>query len=295
MAFTLSRCLIVAAFFIAQAAASAAPGETAKIRVVTSISPLADMVANVGGRRVAVANFVPVDVDPHTFEPTFSSLSEISRAQVIILNGDDLDRAARQSLMALASKGCLVVDLSQSIPASRKNKIDPHYWLDLQFAQIYVSAIARALAKVDPAHAQYFQDNAGRYARRITELDSRYASLCAKLPARCKSIILYHNSWTYLATRYGFNVVGIIEASGTREPSARSLAMLIRRARAAGARAILAEPGHGSRILETVRQGAAVPRVLEMIEDSLRAPPCNTYLGMMEADLKKLAVDICKD
>lgn len=271
----------------------ATAGNTAQLKVVTSISPLADLVENVGGKFISVSHFVPLNVDPHTYEPTFSSLKTVGQAEVIFLNGDGLDRAARENLAAIKKKNCRVVDLSQFIPASRKNGVDPHYWLDLSLVEYYVEGVAATLSTLAPSHRKDFRTNADRYLERIRDLDARYLKAGSQLPAACKKVVLYHNAWTYTATRYGFETAGIIETSGTNEPSARQLARLIVKARSLSTRAIVAEPGNGSRILMTVKEEARIPVVLEMVEDSLRQSPSDTYLGMMEANLALLCKSIC--
>jgi ABC-type Zn uptake system ZnuABC Zn-binding protein ZnuA len=264
------------------------------LKVVTSISPLADIVSNIGGDNISVRHFVPLNVDPHTYEPTFSSLHSISQAQLIFLNGDGLDRAARNNLLAIRNSTCELVDLSNAIPSTEKNGIDPHYWLDLKLVQYYVKAIALSLCKADPARKQDYERNAESYLQKIRALDQRFMHASSKLPTRCKNIILYHNSWTHIATRYGYTIAGIIESTGFHEPSARQLGLLIKKSRAVGVRAVVADPGHGSRILSTVKNEAHIPLILEMVEDSLLTPPYDTYLKMMEADLQKLTGEICR-
>jgi manganese/iron transport system substrate-binding protein len=278
--------------YVAKANAAGTDSTSAVLKIVTSISPLADMIRNVGGNRVAVSHFVPLNVDPHTYEPTFSSLRAISCAQIIFLNGDGLDRAARENLLAVRGRRCVLVDLSQSVPEPSKNGKDPHYWLDLLLAENYIRAIADNLSALDKDGERYYHQNADQYIERMRALDAAAAAACRKLPAYSKKIVLYHNAWTYAATRYGFTIEGIVESFGTHEPSARQLAQLILKARAQGTAAIIGEPGHGSRILAIVREEAHIPTVITMVEDSLLQPPCDTYLGMMEADLKKLASEI---
>lgn len=289
---TLLLCLVLANG--AHAGQPLTPTGANTLKVVTSISPLADIVSNIGAQHVSVRHFVPLNVDPHTFEPTFSSLHSISQAQLIFLNGDGLDRAARDNLLAIRNSKCELIDLSASIPSGEKNGIDPHYWLDLKLVQYYVKAIAAALCQADPVNQQDYQLNAQDYLRKLKQLDRRFLEASSRLPARCKNIILYHNSWTHIATRYGFSIIGIIEPTGFHEPSARQLALLIKKARTVGVRAIVADPGHGSRILATVKSEAKVPLDLDMVEDSLLAPPYDTYLKMMEADLEKLTFEICR-
>jgi ABC-type Zn uptake system ZnuABC Zn-binding protein ZnuA len=256
------------------------------VKVVTSISPLADIVSNVGYPYVTVHHFVPMDVDPHSYEPTFSALAPVSQAQIIFLNGDGLDRLAEEALRGIKLSSSQVVELASFIPKGDKVAGDPHYWLNPKFAEIYVATIASALSKIDPAHSKQYFANARSYCGKIEALDLRYLNLCRQLPVSCRHLVLYHNSWTYLTQRYGFDVVGIVENGGEQEPSARHLATIITKARAVHARAIVAEFGHGTKILKMLQEEAAIPKVVQTVEDSLAKPPTDTYLGMMEFNLK---------
>ena len=56
--------------FLALAASPALAAATVPVRVVTSISILADMVENVGGDHVTVTSLVGPDGDAHAFEPS---------------------------------------------------------------------------------------------------------------------------------------------------------------------------------------------------------------------------------
>lgn len=259
------------------------------IKVLCSISPLANIVSSVGGSKVQVKFFVPPDADPHSFEPTFSALEDISQAHMIFLNGDGLDHIAEDCVDNVKGNSCRVVRLANFIPKQEKNSFDPHYFLDPKMAKLYVKAIAQSLTELDPEDAKEFDTNANALCQKLDNLDSRYRSLCLNLPQSCKSLVLYHNSWTYLATRYGFKIVGVVEESGEGEPSARHLAHLIRNARNAGAFAIVAEAEHGSKILNVIKDEAHISQTISTVEDSLSNPPYDTYLGLLEANLKQFA------
>jgi ABC-type Zn uptake system ZnuABC Zn-binding protein ZnuA len=279
-------CLLLGLLFGLNQQANACPRP---IKVVCSISPLANIVSSIGGAKVQVKYFVPPDADPHSFEPTFSALEDVSQAHLIFLNGDGLDHLAEDCVNNVKASACRVISLSNSIPQQEKNATDPHYFLDPKMAKLYVKAIAQALKEIDPEDAKEFDANANKFCQKLDDLDLRYRSLCQKLPQSRKGLVLYHNSWTYLAARYGFTVVGVVEESGEGEPSARHLAHLIRDARKAGAFAIVAEAEHGSKILNVIKEEARISRVIPTVEDSLSKAPYDTYLGMLEANLKQFA------
>ena len=75
---------------VAVAAIACAPGVASaqeKIRAVASFSILGDMVARVGGDRVAVKTLVGPGGDAHVYAPTPADAAELSKAQIVFQNG----------------------------------------------------------------------------------------------------------------------------------------------------------------------------------------------------------------
>ena len=63
-----------------------ASGQGNVVKIVTTVSPITNMVQNVGGKNVVVKGIVPEGMDSHTFEPIPSDVKtlqeEIGRAHV---------------------------------------------------------------------------------------------------------------------------------------------------------------------------------------------------------------------
>ncbi len=57
------------------------------IRVVTTSNIIADWARIVGGDRVEVISLMPVDVDPHTFQPGPRDAAHIAEADVVLAVG----------------------------------------------------------------------------------------------------------------------------------------------------------------------------------------------------------------
>ena len=59
----------------------------AELSVLAAETFLADIAQNVAGERVAVESILPLELDPHTYEPTPQDLVKIAEGQVLIVNG----------------------------------------------------------------------------------------------------------------------------------------------------------------------------------------------------------------
>lgn len=60
--------------------------------VYASFYPVYDLVSQIAGDTVNVKTFMPVDKDPHLWEPTAKDLKELSKADLLVVNGANLER-----------------------------------------------------------------------------------------------------------------------------------------------------------------------------------------------------------
>ena len=87
---------------------SPAPSVTAapatKLNVVTTTNIVADWVRQVGEDRVEVFSLVPVDVDPHTFQPGGQDIRRIADADLVLSVGLSLEASWMDDLLSNASR-----------------------------------------------------------------------------------------------------------------------------------------------------------------------------------------------
>ena len=70
---------------------SGSPQANGKLRVVTTVAPITSIVENVTGDKVQLSVIIPRGIDSHTFEPVRSDAEMLASADLIILNGLDLE------------------------------------------------------------------------------------------------------------------------------------------------------------------------------------------------------------
>ena len=80
-----------------------------RLLVVTTVSPLRNIVENVGGDRVTVIGLVPEGANSHTFEPPPSAARDIARADLIFLNGLNLELPTLELARSNAAEGVPIV------------------------------------------------------------------------------------------------------------------------------------------------------------------------------------------
>src|SRR5688500_11090425 len=97
---------------LAGACRSGDPGGGTGVQVVTTVSPITNIVQNIGGDRVSVTGIVPEGVNSHTFEPAPSDAAVMEDADIVFLNGLHLEEPTRELAEANVGDGVPIVQLA---------------------------------------------------------------------------------------------------------------------------------------------------------------------------------------
>jgi ABC-type Zn uptake system ZnuABC Zn-binding protein ZnuA len=274
----------------------------ARLKVLATVAPIADLVRNVAGSHVDLTQLIPDGVNSHTFEPRPSDVRLIAEADLFVLNGLNLELPTLRLINAHAKPGAQVLLLAdntitrdewvfnRSFPESRGNP-NPHLWLNVAYARRYVELIRDKLVELDPAHATAYQANADQYLARLDQLDQAIFAAVQTIPPNNRRLLTYHDSWPYFARRYGFEIIGAIQPSDFSEPRARDVAAIIEQVRRSGVPAIFGSEVFPSRVLEAIGRETGVRYIDTLRDDDLPGPPGapeHTYIGMMLNNLRTM-------
>ena len=299
--FVLSLSLVLAALSLLGAACGS-DAEDDRLLVVTTVAPLRNIIEEVGGDRIAVVALVPEGTNSHTFDPPPSAVGEIEKADLIIINGLNLELPTLELAEANAADNTPIILLGNlavspdeyvfdfSFPEEGGNP-NPHLWTAPHLAVEYAEIVLGELSKVDPEGADYYSDNADRFIARLWELDEAIAEATATIPVAHRKLITYHDSFPYFAPRYGLEIIGAIQPSDFSEPAPREVADLIGQIRDAGVPAIFGSEVFPSEVLETIAQEAGAVQVSTLSDDDLPGSPGdpeNTLVGMMVENVRTM-------
>jgi ABC-type Zn uptake system ZnuABC Zn-binding protein ZnuA len=262
----------------------AAPAEHGKLKVLTSILPIYCFTANVAGDLAEVSNLLPPGVGPHDYQLSPKDRRKLSEADLIVLNGLQLeawilpllrsDSGLRSKTVAEASAGLeesviygatpLDLGSSSARPASAsanaaelQRRPNPHVWLDPRLACRAVTNILLALQKADPTRAAAYARNAARYTLQLQHLDEEIRRTVEAASGR--AIITQHDAFAYFARRYDLHIAGVIELVPEVEPSPRYLAALSRVGREKKVRAIFTEPQFSPNLARQLGRDLGLP------------------------------------
>jgi manganese/iron transport system substrate-binding protein len=194
---------------IALAAALATPLAADEFKVVTTFTVLADMARNVAGPHATVVAVTRPGAEIHGYEPTPGDILAAQDADLILWNGLNLELWFEQFLSNLGdvpsatlTEGIDPIPISQG---SYEGKPNPHAWMSLGNAMIYVDNIASALSAADPANAASYGANAQAYKDRLTEAIAPLRSALADLPQEARWLVTCEGAFSYLARDLGLN------------------------------------------------------------------------------------------
>lgn len=293
----------VALLLVACGQESSATSDSNKVRVVTSIGILADFVKQVGKDRVEVVSLLPSGADPHTFQLSPRDAKTISNADLIVLNGLGLEAGLmkvidsarrRDATMLVMSEGLTPIEATENDDHADAQEAhedgNPHFWLDVRYAMVYVERIRDGLAEADPQNADAYRSNAEAYLKELEALDREIEQTIASIPPQRRKLVAFHDSFAYLARRYGLEVVAYVIKSPGREPSAAEVAELAESIRREGVPVVFREPQLNARILELVAKDLGV-KVSILYSDSL-SKDVPTYIDMMRFNAQQLVENL---
>jgi len=277
---------LIALGFVALLCACSPTASTApaggKISVVTSFSTLNSFVEGVGGSRVSVHNLVPVGASPENYEPTPQDVATLSNAQMLVVNGAGIESWLGKTLSNAQNAALHTIVCTDGLPVRTGN---PHLWMDPVYAKQYVAKIRDGLIAVDSAHAAEYRANAVAYDAKLDALTAYVRSQIATIPAKRRTMIVFHNAWEYYNARFGIDTVGVIETNPGQDPNPQQIASLVDLAKRYDVRAVFAEPEYSPKLAQSLARSAGIAVVGDLYDDSIGTnPKVGDYLSMIRYD-----------
>jgi len=285
--------VVVALGALAACTPSGSPTPDTAVQVVATTTVFANLVTQVGGQRISVRSLVPAGGEPHTFDPRPSDVTAVADADLLVMNGLDLDDWV-VDLVSEAGSDARILRLGEDLPEAEyitdeEGSLNPHLWLDVTYARAYVDRIADALAEADPDGADGYRQRAAGYDAELADLDAYARDTLAAIPVERRRVASSHEAFPYFVRAYGLEVVGVVIAAPGQDPSAGAVTALIDTIRASGALAILSEIQFPSDLVEQIAAETGVAVVADLYSDSLGDAPGDSYLGMIRWDVDRIA------
>jgi zinc/manganese transport system substrate-binding protein len=275
----------------------AEPAHAAKIRVVTTLTDLADLTRNIGGDHVEVFSLATGIEDTHgvPMKPSFVPL--LNRADLVVLVGFDCEHAFLPALLEASknpriqigrpgyvdcSQGVTPVDVPKSTDHSEGDVHpygNPHYMLDPVLAKTAVQNIYNALVSTAPQYEADFTRNRDAY---LAQLDAKIAEWEKEVaPLKGVKFVSYHEHWPYFAERFGMDYIGTIELKPGIDPTPHHITELVAEMKAEHVPIVVREPQFPEKVPALIaKQTGATLVKLPIMPGGV--PHTDTYIEMMD-------------
>jgi ABC-type Zn uptake system ZnuABC Zn-binding protein ZnuA len=229
-----------------------------KINVVTTTTDLKSISELIGADKVDVSSIATGFQNPHFVDPKPSYIIELSKADMFITVGLDLETgwspqllsSSRNPKIQKGSNG--YVDASVSVTLLQVPSVinrgegdihiygNPHYWLDPVNGKQIAKNICLALEKISPENTAFFEANLKAFDTRI---DLKLKEWLAKMsPYAGVKLIAYHNEWCYFEQRFGLKIIDFMEPKPGIPPTPAQLVKIISEVKSNAIKAIISSP-----------------------------------------------------
>lgn len=185
-----------------------------KFKVMTTFTVLQDIAKNIAGEYAQVESLTKIGAEIHDYEPTSKDLVRLQKSQLIITNGLNLERwferfyekSSKKIPTIVASAG---VEPDYILSGPYKGTPNPHGWMSLKNAYIYVNNIEKALIEFDPKHAMQYKANASVYRQKIQKIETDILTFLAKNKLKADYLITSESAFSYLSRDIGLKYASI--------------------------------------------------------------------------------------
>lgn len=278
---------LVAGFAASALVGSVATADEHRMKVVTTFTVLADMAENVAGEAAEVVSVTKPGAEIHGYEPTPRDLVGAQDADLILWNGMNLELWFEQFLRNLGDvPSVTLTDGIEPIPIAEgayEGKPNPHAWMGLDNAIVYIDNIAAAFAQHDPDNAATYEANAAAYKDELRATLEPLRETVAEIAEDQRWLVTCEGAFSYLARDFGLRELYLWPMNADQNGTPQQVRKVIDGVRDNDIPVVFCESTVNTSPAEQVARetGAAYGGVLYV--DSLSEPdgPVPTYLDLL--------------
>ncbi|MEP5761377.1 MAG: metal ABC transporter substrate-binding protein [Litoreibacter sp.] len=271
------------------------PAYAEKFTAVTTFTIIADMARNVAGDAADVVSITKPGAEIHNYEPTPRDIVRAQKADLVLWNGLNLElwfeqffRNLRDVPSAVLTDGIEPMGITQG---PYNGKPNPHAWMSLSSALIYVDNIAAAFAEHDPENAAVYQENALHYKAEIEATIAPLKAAIAEIPEDKRWLVTSEGAFSYLARDYDLKELYLWPINADAQGTPKQVKAVIDTVREHDISVVFSESTISSAPAEQVSRETGARYGGALYVDSLSAAdgPVPTYLDLLRVTSQTIA------
>ena len=284
-------------------------GAPARLKVVASTGVIAHFAEQIAGDDADVVAVIPPGADAHSFSVSTGDIRNIADADVMIVNGFSLEEGVLNTIFEHMPDDAALVIAAAGIspieggPGDEEDHEDieardgaglatadgdPHMWLSVPNAMVYVRNITDGLVAADPDNAAGYRERAEAYLAQLQALDEEVRSIISAIPPERRVLVVYHDAFQYFAAEYGLDLAAaVLPASPSQQASAAAVAEIIEIIAGRNVGAVYREPQFAADALEAIAEEAGV-EVLVLYTAAFTGD-VDSYIALMRENASALA------
>ncbi len=264
-----------------------------KLTVVTTTTMITDLLREIGGDKINLKGLMGAGVDPHLYKASEGDLNALYSANIIFYNGLHLEGKLSDVFEVFAKQGkaialAEVLDKKQLInSADFASSYDPHVWFSIPFFKEMATEASKALVRLDPKNAEFYQENTASYLKKLTVLEKELHQKVAALPKEKRILVTAHDAFSYFGRNFDFEVVGLQGLSTVTEAGVKDVQDLSSYIITHQVKAVFVETSVPVKTIEALKEatkakGHEISIGGSLYSDALGSPGTleGTYLGM---------------
>ncbi|MCT4555306.1 MAG: metal ABC transporter substrate-binding protein [Pelagimonas sp.] len=266
-----------------------------KMKVVTTFTVLADMAANVAGDAADIVSVTKPGAEIHGYEPTPQDIVRAYDADLILWNGMNLELWFEQFLSQLGDiPSATLTDGIDPIAigsGSYEGKPNPHAWMGLDNALIYINNIEAALSAQDPDNAATYAANATAYRDQIRATIAPLREQVAAIPQDRRWLVTCEGAFSYLARDFAMQELYLWPMNADQVGTPQQVRAVIDGVRANDIPAVFCESTVNTAPAQQVARETDAQYGGELYVDSLSNAdgPVPTYLDLLRVTSETVA------
>jgi len=176
-------------------------------KAVTTFTVIADMARNVAGDAAVVESITRAGAEIHGYQPTPRDIIRAQDADLVLWNGLNLELWFEQFFgnlsdvpSATLTDGIVPMSITEG---DYNGKPNPHAWMSLSSAVIYVDNIRDAFVEHDPDNAATYIANAEAYKQQITDAITPLREAIQEVPEDQRWLVTCEGAFSYLIRDFG--------------------------------------------------------------------------------------------